>query len=443
MTILAFRGGVHPPDFKEYAKDIAIQEAPVPDELIVPLSQHIGAPAKAVVKPGDPVKRGQKIGEAGGFVSAHIHSPVSGTVKAIVPTSHPVGLICDGIHILNDRRDEWMEECNVPTDVANLTPEAIREAVKNAGIVGMGGATFPTHVKLSPPKEKPIDTVILNGVECEPFLTADHRLMLESPRPILEGLFLIMKAVGARQGLIAIEANKPDAYRRIEQELATLNRPDISCVLLPVRYPQGAEKPLIYALTGREVPSGGLPMDIGVLVQNVGTAHAIYEAVAYRRPLTERIVTVTGPGVERPANFRARIGTPVRVLLEACGFRRDKTKKLILGGPMMGVAHFDTEIAVNKGMSGILTLVDCPIYPYRDCIRCGRCVEGCPAGLVPSQISILAERGLYPATSEWNVLDCFECGSCTYICPARRPIVQWIKVAKAELARLRAEQQKK
>ncbi len=433
-----FRGGVHPHDFKELSKDCAITDAPVPEELVVPLQQHIGAPAKACVAVGDEVKRGQVIAEPGGFVSAAIHSPVSGKVKKLDTTLHPMGMTCQAVVITNDGEDQWAEGCNIePDESKEFTSEEIVAAVKWAGIVGMGGATFPTHVKLSPPPEKKIDTVILNGVECEPYLTADYRLMLESPRTICLGLKLLKKVFNAENAYIGIEANKPDAYEVIKMTLAEMGG-FAEAVLLPVMYPQGAEKQLIYACTQREVPTGGLPMDAGACVQNVGTAHAIYEAVYCKRPLTERITTVTGRGVSKPANYRVRIGTPAKSILELSGFDEDKTQKLIYGGPMMGAAHFDIELPVNKGMSGIVAMTDAKAFIHGPCIRCGRCVDVCPAGLIPSEYSIYGEKGMYLETAGIDIMDCIECGACTYICPARRPIVQWIKVSKAELAKERA-----
>ncbi len=436
-----FPGGVHPHDSKEFSKDAPITDAPVPDEVVVPFSQHIGRPASAIVKPNDEVKRGQVIAEAAGFVSAPVHSPVSGKVKRIVQMQHPLGMPTAAALIVNNHEDCWAPDCNQEVAIDSLDGDAIRNAVSAAGIVGMGGATFPTHVKLSPPENKPIDTVILNGVECEPYLTADYRLMLESPDTIVRGLGLVMKAVNARNGIIGIEANKPDALEMIKDALKRLGPPNARAELLPVKYPQGAEKQLIYACLKREVPSGGLPMDVGVVVQNVGTAHAIYEACGRKRPLTERITTVTGRGVGKPGNFRVRIGTPVRELLKLCEFKADETQKLIFGGPMMGLAHCDLDQVINKGASGILALTQVADDAYRDCIRCSRCVDGCPMNLVPSTLSILAETGRYLETKDVDVLDCMECGVCTYICPARRPIVQWIKVAKGELAKARAREQ--
>lgn len=438
-----FKGGVHPRDYKEFSKDCAIEIATVPDELIVQMQQHIGAPAQVIVGVGDQVKRGQVIGEAGGFVSAVVHSPVSGKVKRIDDSFHPMGMPTKAVVITNDHEDTWADGCNIEElEERDFTSEEIIEAAKWAGLVGMGGATFPTHVKLSPPPEKKIDTVILNGVECEPFLTADHRLMLEMAEGICKGLKLLMKALGATKGFIGIEENKPDAFKVIKETLQNLGG-FAEARMLEVMYPQGAEKQLIVACTGKETPSGGLPMDVGVCVQNVGTANALYEAVYKKRPLTERVTSVTGPGVNKPANYLARIGTPASALLSASEFDSEKTNKLIYGGPMMGAAHFDIEMPVSKGMSGIVALTDAKAYMAGPCIRCGRCVDACPAGIIPSQLSILGEGNDYLGMSEYDVLDCIECGCCTYVCPSRRPIVQWIKVGKGELAKERAKAQAK
>lgn len=439
MSLKTFQGGVHPPDCKALSQGAAIAEAPVPETLLVPLSQHIGKPAAPVVKVTDTVKRGQVIGEAQGFISAAVHAPVSGTVKRLTTAPQPNGGTCSAVLLENDGEDTWAEGCNVERDPDSLDAEAIRAAAAAAGLVGMGGASFPTHVKLSPPPNKPIDAVLLNGVECEPYLTADYRLMLESPATILAGLRLILRAVGCSRGIVGVEANKEDAFALLEKACAEASGGGLtlSAELLEVKYPQGGEKQLIKALLDREVPSGGLPMDVGVVVQNVGTAHALYEACAANRPLTERIVTVSGDGVARPANWRSRVGTPIRVLLEQSGFDREATRKLVLGGPMMGMAHFDVEVPVSKGMSGILALRDAEVLAWRGCIRCGRCVDGCPAHLMPSELSVLIESGHFSAAAATHVLDCMECGVCTYACPARRPIVQWIKLAKTELHRQR------
>ncbi|MHC4871614.1 MAG: electron transport complex subunit RsxC [Planctomycetota bacterium] len=441
MSLKTFKGGVHPHDFKELAKDQAIIDADVGGEVTVPMSQHIGAPAKVTVKVTDEVKRGQIIGESAGFVSANVHSPVSGKVKRIIECNTPVGTKCAAVLIENDGNDEWAADCNKEQDLSTLSAQQIKDRVSWAGLVGMGGATFPTHVKLSPPEDKKIDAVILNGVECEPYLTSDYRLMLESPEAIVEGLKLIMKVVGCSKGYIGIEDNKEDVFKVMAEKCKEMSSDgcDLKAELLEVKYPQGAEKQLIKAILDREVPSGGLPMDVGAVVQNVGTSHAVYEACKFNRPLTERIVTVTGDGVSEPKNFRARIGTPVQTLLDKCGFKSE-ANKLVYGGPMMGMAHFDTAMPVNKGMSGVLALCNAEIYEHRNCIRCGRCIGGCPQHLMPADLSLMVESGRFDDAKEGNLLDCIECGVCTYVCPARRPIVQWVKLAKYELNKQRLKE---
>ncbi len=429
-----FKGGVHPHDYKELSKDRPIEDAPAPDVVFVSLRQHIGAPSKPVVKPGDEVKKGQLIAEPGGFVSAACHSPVSGKVKSIKPRPHMMGTPVDAIEIENDGREEWAEGCNVPTDWENLSVDELKKKIAAAGIVGLGGATFPTHVKLSPPPDKKIDAAILNGVECEPYLTADHRLMLEQPDRVLEGFRIIQRILGGVKGYIGIEANKPDAYMLMKEK--AMKYPDIEVVMLPVKYPQGAEKQLIKAILDREVPSGGLPMDVGCVVQNVGTAAAVYDACARNVPLIERIMTVTGDGVERPANYRIRIGQMLTPILERSGLK-EGVRKLIFGGPMMGLAQAGPDIPLAKGNSGVVAMMEAPSFEPRMCIRCSRCVDHCPMGLEPSVLSLLSEARRYLEMAEHDVLDCIECGVCTYICPARRPIVQQIKIGKQKVLEAR------
>ncbi len=424
----SFKGGVHPPEGKHLAHGKAIERVEAPPTVVIPLVQHIGAPAKACVEKGDEVLVGQKIGEAGGFVSATVHSSVSGKVKRMVTCLHPAGMIVAAVEISND--GEYRKAPGVGEERPgwrDLSAEEIKEAVREGGLVGMGGATFPTHVKLSPPPEKPIDTVIINGAECEPYLAADHRLMLESPEAIIEGLKLFMKAVGASRGFIAIERNKPDAIKLMTEKV--LGEAAIDCVGLKVKYPQGAEKQLIKALTGREVPSGGLPMDVGALVQNVATAAATYEAVALGKPLYERVASVTGTGVLEPANLRVPVGMSCSLLLDRCGVDPE-SNKLIMGGPMMGFAQHTADMPVNKGTSGVLLLKNAPVYTETSCISCGRCVDACPMGLVPSRLSVLAEAEAWSQLDEWNAMDCIECGSCAYACPARRRMVQQIRRGK-------------
>ncbi|RMG71369.1 MAG: electron transport complex subunit RsxC [Nitrospirae bacterium] len=435
MALLTFKGGVHPPDNKALSAQSPIKEATAPKQAVIPLSQHIGAPCNCVVEVGQEVKKGQLIGEPTAFVSAPVHSSVSGKVVAITQVPNAMGRMVQAVVVENDGKEEWTQLQDNP-DYMNLSPEELKEKIKNAGIVGMGGATFPTHVKLSPPKEKPIDVVIINGAECEPYLTADHRLMVERPEEVVEGLKILMKVLGVNRGYIGIESNKPDAIEKMTE--AASKEPNIEVKALEVKYPQGAEKMLIKAIVDREVPAGGLPMDVGVVVQNVGTAVAIYEACRYGKPLIERVVTVTGRGVKQPGNLLAKIGTPIGQLIEDCGGFTDSPKKVILGGPMMGFAQFSLDVPVTKGTSGVLVLSDkeyVSAEKYGPCIRCGRCIEACPMGLMPSMLSILAEKGFYEDTKEYNVMDCFECGTCTYVCPAKRPIVQHIRLAKSLIKR--------
>jgi len=435
-----FSGGVHPPEQKELSKEAAIRDLPVPGRVILPLLQHIGASCRPVVKKGDPVLKGQVIAEAGGFVSAPIHASTSGKVKAIQDYDHPLGRPIPAIIIEADGEDQWVEGLPFDRDHRLVSAKDLRAAVLEAGLAGMGGAAFPTHVKLSPPAEKPINTVIANGAECEPYLTCDYRLMLEHPKEIVEGLRLVTRAVNAPRGFIAIEDNKPDAFAIIRR--AATEHPTLTPVLLPVKYPQGAEKQLIKALLDREVPSGGLPMDVGALVHNVGTLFAIYEAIRHGKPLIERVVTVTGEGVDHPVNLRCRIGTPIDELLKVAGLKPE-AKRLILGGPMMGLAQFTTALPVLKGTSGILVLTDRNEPAHHVCIRCGRCVEACPAYLVPSELSILAEVGDAQQLTDYGILDCIECGCCGYVCPAERHMGHLMKYGKALVQALKAKAKEK
>jgi electron transport complex protein RnfC len=433
MTKIAtFERGVHPKDTKNLTSGKPIEKARIPKRVVIPLSQHIGAPAKPEVEIGDLVKRNQVIASPPGFVSAPVHASISGKVIALSDFLHPSGRMLQSIVIESDEKDESVP-LNENPDYLDLGADEIKAIIKDAGIVGLGGAAFPTNVKLSPPKEKPIDTVILNGAECEPYLTSDHRLMVEQPGEIINGLKLIMKAVGVKKGFVGVENNKPDAIEAMKK--AAANEPEIEVSPLTVKYPQGAEKMLIKALTEREVPQrGGLPMDVGVVVQNVGTSLVIFEAVRYGKPLTGRVVTVTGRGVREPKNLLARIGTLVSELIEECGGLEDETAKVIAGGPMMGFAQWSLDVPVVKGMSGILVQTEEEIYTeeYQACIRCGRCLDICPMGLNPSMISILSEKGHYEEAKEYNLFDCFECGSCAFVCPSRRPMVQFIRLAKSQ-----------
>lgn len=439
-----FPRGIHPHDYKHLSKDKPIQALPPPAQVVLPMSQHLGVPCTPTVKKGDTVRKGQVVGEPDPtnprrFVSAPIHASVSGKVVAVEPRPSPLAPSVLSVVIESDGQDAWMDGVPCETDVSTLDAAAIKARIQAAGIVGMGGAGFPTHVKISPPPDKKIDTLILNAAECEPYLTCDYRLMVERPAELIDGLLFLAKALGVKDVWIGIEANKPDAYDALRK---AGEGHGVRVEMCKVKYPQGAEKQLIYALTGRKVPAGGLPLDVGVVVQNVATAYAVREAVRYNRPLIDRVVTVTGDGVERPANYLVRLGTPFRVLLDASGLRPG-VRKVIAGGPMMGIAQGTTDVPVIKGTSGILVLQEAEAQDWRACISCGRCVDACPMGLMPNEISIACEARNPDVMAQVNILDCFECGCCTYVCPAKRPIVQWVKWGKAELARRKAEQKQK
>ena len=428
-----FERGIHPEYHKDLAAGKSITRAGLPQRIVVPVSQHIGAPAKPEVNIGDEVKRGQVIGSMTGFVSSPVHSSISGKVIAIADFPTSVGRMVQSVVIESDGKDEAVS-FNEHPEYSSLSADEIRNIIKDAGIVGMGGAAFPTNVKLSPPKEKPIDAVLINGAECEPYLTADHRLMVEHPKEVVEGLKIIMKSLNVKEGHIGIEENKPDAIEAMEA--AVSGEPNIKVWPLEIKYPQGAEKMLIKAIKGREVPSKGLPMDVGVVVQNVGTALAVYEAVRFGKPLIERVVTVTGSGIKEPSNMMVRVGTLMSDVIEQCGGLVEGAVKVISGGPMMGFAQWTLDVPVVKGTSGILVLAETEYVAsdeYSACIRCGSCIDVCPMGLNPSSLSVYAEKGFYEDAKENNLFDCFECGSCAYVCPAKRPMVQFMRLAKSQV----------
>lgn len=434
-----FVGGIHP---KEDGKILTSGRrevlSPIPRTVYLFLSQHIGAPAKAIVKKGDIVKKGQLVGEAQGFISANVHASVSGKVIDVVPWLHPVtGVKSPVVIIERMEEDSWAEDINTDSDIDRISPEEIRQRIQSAGIVGLGGATFPTHVKLTPPKDKTIDTIVMNGAECEPYLTCDYRLMLDKPHEIIQGLKLVMKCIGCRKAHIGIEENKKDAYALFQDILS--GEPDMKVDLMEVKYPQGAEHQLIKALLNREFKPTQLPLEVGAIVINVGTAFAIYEAVKFKRPLIQRMVTVTGDGVEKPQNFLVRIGTPIKQLLEEAKASPD-ISKVVFGGPMMGITQGTIDSAVTvKGTGGILALRETQLWESHACIRCGRCIGSCPYGLNPSELSLLCEVKEFNQALENNIMECKECGCCTYICPAKRPIVHLIKFAKAEIAKQRVK----
>jgi len=415
MKRATFRGGIHLDGHKELTSGLKTIVARIPDRVYIPLSQHIGAPCVPLVVAGDEVKKGQKIGMAKGFVSAPIHASVSGKVISIELMEHPGGSFVPSIIIENDRKEEWDDSIVPHDDPARLTPEELRNIILEAGIVGKGGATFPSHVKYAPVEGKSVDTVILNGVECEPYLTTDHRLMLERSEKIVAGLGYIMRCVGCSRGIIAIEENKMDAVAVMEKAAAAVE--NVNIVVLREKYPQGSEKQLIYACTGREVPVGGLPLAVGVIVNNVGTASSIADAVELGIPFIERNVTLSGPGISNPANYRVRIG---------------EVEKIIAGGPMMGKTVFSDQCPVVKGTSGIVLFTKNEHqtgieYP---CVRCARCVDACPAFLEPTSLARLAKRKAWEDAEKSDVMSCIECSSCVYACPAQIPLIQHIRRAK-------------
>ena len=433
MPFKRFRGGVHPHDSKSATERLPVENVPIPKEVILPMQQHIGAPAEPVVQKGDTVKTGQIIGKSKGFVSVPVHATLSGPVTAVEPRPHPLGVNLLSVVIESDDQDQWETPQIEQSDPGHLSAEEIRTKIHDAGIAGMGGASFPTHVKLSPPADKPIDTLIVNGVECEPYLTADHRLMLEKTDELLKGLRLLMISLDVKRALIGIEKNKPDAIKLLKEKTSQLD--DISIVPLTVKYPQGSEKQLIKAAAGREVPSGKLPMDVGCVVQNVGTIVAVYEAVYLNKPLIERVVTVTGPGIHEPKNCLVRLGTPFKDLIAFCGGLTDQASKIINGGPMMGISQVSEDVPVIKGTSGILVLNQktSNFISESPCISCARCVDICPMGLMPNQLARLVEFKYLDKASDLGLYDCMECGSCSFICPAKRNLVQYIKTGKALL----------
>lgn len=442
ITQIRFYGGIHPSEGKVSNKEDII-DAPLQELYTVPLQQHIGAPAKMVVQKGDHVLRGQLLGEPGGFVSAAVHSPTSGTVKDVTTCLGPAGATLPAVVIESDGEDKAADPLPPFENWQDADPAALKARVGEAGIVGMGGATFPTFVKLSPPPNVKIDTIILDGVECEPCLTADHRLMLETPEKIVKGAQIIGRILGVKRIIIAIELNKPDA---IETMTKAAEGTGVEVAPLVVRYPQGAEKQLIYALTGRKVPSGGLPAAVGCVVSNVGTTAAIYEAVCLGKPLYERVTTVTGTPVVKPGNYRFRVGTLYRTALELCGGVSEDPAKIISGGPMMGMAVYSLDIPVMKGTSGILLLSRDELVQYSPsaCLRCGRCNDVCPMSMMPGILSAQIEHQKFELAEKWHVMDCIECGSCAYICPAGRPLVQHMRRAKAVVnAKKRAAAAKK
>lgn len=434
MKLSSFLGGVHPPENKSLSKDIPIKKAPLPEKVIVFMQQHAGAPAKPVVQVGDKVKTGQVIGEPSGFVSAYVHSPVTGKVVEVKKISNIIfGKAVDAVIIERESEDDW--ELLPHGDFEKFSKEELLDIIQKAGIVGLGGAMFPTHIKLNPPKDKKIDTLIINGAECEPYLTIDHRMMLEKHEEILLGIEIVKKILNVKNVYIGIEDNKIDAINLLNDKW----RGKVTVVPLKTKYPQGAEKQLIYAVTKRSVPRGGLPMDVGVVVQNVSTMYAIKEAVIDGKPLIERGLTLTGEAIKKPGNWWIRIGTPISWIVDNLGegFKEGLEEiKVLMGGPMMGIPINNIETPIVKGNNGITSIV-----PHEQkstfCIRCSYCVNVCPMGLQPYLLDLLGKKKRYDEAASIGLMDCIECGSCTYICPAKIEHVKTIKLAKKVYRALR------
>lgn len=433
MSKATFRGGVHPYDGKDLSKDKHTAVLLPTGDLVYPMSQHIGAPAKPIVAVGDKVLAGQKIAEAGGFISACVISSVSGTVKAIQPWLTVSGAMVESIIIENDNEYKTIDGLGEERDYTKLSKQEIRDIVKGAGIVGMGGAGFPTHVKLTPKDDNAIDYVIVNGSECEPYLTSDYRAMLEEPELLYGGLKVVLQLFDKAKGVIGIEDNKPEAIEMMQRVVG--NDPRISVLPVHTKYPEGAERQLIYACTGRKVNSSMLPADAGCVVNNVDTIISIYMAVAKSTPLMRRIVTVTGDAVKNPCNFATRVGTLYTEVLAAAGGFKQKPEKMISGGPMMGMSLYDLNVPVTKTSSALLAFLEDPMkkVPEGPCIRCGRCVSVCPSYVIPQMVMEYAERFDDENFEKKYGMECMECGSCTYVCPAGRKLTQSFKQSRRSI----------
>jgi electron transport complex protein RnfC len=437
--LLSFKHGVHPPENKDVTSGIASRRFPFPDEIILPLSQHIGAPAEALVKPGDRVERGDIIAAAAGFISSSVHASAAGTVKSIELWPHPSGVMAPSIRIAVDPNSTQMRRPRIVPRWQDVKDEDLSKEIGKAGIVGLGGAAFPSHVKLNPPKDQPIDLLLINGCECEPYLTSDHRTMLERPDDVHLGIRIALKALGITRAVIGIEANKPDAIEMMRNTAP--EDLDVTIQPLQVKYPQGAEKMLIKAVTGREVPSGALPSAIGALVQNVATSANVAAVFATGQPLIERIITVTGQGIGKPGNWVIPFGTKLRDVIEQCGGLTDDAAEIVFGGPMMGLGQANLDVPILKATGGILILSkdECKRQDILPCIRCGKCLEVCPIFLNPQLMGALARAERFEELeTEANLNDCMLCGCCSYVCPSNIPLSQLFMAARIQLKRLAA-----
>ncbi|RQD68083.1 MAG: electron transport complex subunit RsxC [Tindallia sp. MSAO_Bac2] len=431
MKAKTFKGGAHIPHYKSWTEHIEIEKMAVAPYVIIPLSQHIGAPNEPLVKKGDKVKVGQKIGDSTEFISAPVHASANGVVTDVDYFPYYAGGEALSVRIESEG-DEHEFHPTVQRDPESMSVEELRSAIREAGLVGMGGAAFPTHANISP--KTPVDSLLLNGAECEPFLTCDHRLMLEKSEELIAGAKIMMRCIGAEKCYIGIEVNKPDAIDKLQKMLE--NEPGMEVVPLEVKYPQGYKSTLIKAITGRDVPRGARSADLGCVVRNVGTTIAGYEAVVYGKPLIERVVTVSGPKVGKPGNYIVKIGTPVDFILQQCDVVPEEGCKIVMGGPMTGKALTTLEPGIVKSATGILVLppdMASAEVPYTDCVRCGKCVEYCPMHLYPNQLSIYAEAELYDLLEKWNASDCMDCGICSYVCPGHRPIADFVRKIQPEL----------
>jgi Na+-translocating ferredoxin:NAD+ oxidoreductase subunit C len=439
MKRSGFLHGVHPPERKDLTAHLPIRRMPFPDEVVLPLRQHAGKPARPLVSRGDRVERGDKIAAADGYISVPMHASAAGTVVDIDWCPHPDGSMVEAIRIAVDRFSVQVPRPRQVPHWETLEGADVARAVQEAGVVGLGGAAFPAHVKMVPPKDTRVDLLILNGAECEPYLTTDHRIMVEQPERVHFGARIMMQALGVTRAVIGVENNKPDAVERLRATIPT--DLDITVHALTVKYPQGAEKMLIHALTGKEVPSGKLPVQVGAVVQNVGTVASIAEVFETGLPLVERVVTVSGRGINRPANLLVPVGTRLRHVIDHCGGLNESAAEIVFGGPMMGMVQADLDTPITKGTTGVVVLTheETAARKTYPCIRCGRCLDACPVFLMPQQLGSLAQLGRYSEMEDWNLNDCMLCGSCSYVCPSHIPLSQMFALSKAALRRQKAK----